>query len=145
MCNTFLFFSFFHLDYPMLRKESFGFIRIIFSLTNLEAVNTISTPNFFWVCFCALTLALFSPFFPYFLEDRFMMFHDVDYLHVYVTLYRLDTLGFSTRVGFIFFVWPLWGALLGIFLEYSTITRGVSGAMHQAYVSLTGRLLAWRD
>ena len=42
-------------------------IQIMFSLTNFEWVNTISISNFFWVCFCALTLALYSHCFSCFL------------------------------------------------------------------------------
>ena len=50
----------------MLREESFGFNRIFFSFTNVEAVNTINTSNFFWIWFCTFTLDLFSQFSPSF-------------------------------------------------------------------------------
>ena len=147
MCNNFIFVCLIiHLAYPMLCKESFGVIWIMFSFTNIEAVNTISTSNLFWVWFCAFTIALFSQFFfLVFIGDRIIMFHDVDFLHVSVEIDGLTTLGFDAGVGFVFFVWPLWGVLLGLFLDYFTIFRGVSGAMRQACVSRISRLLTWRD
>ena len=63
------------------------------------------------------------------------MFRAVDFLHVFVKLDGLTTLGFSAGAGLIFFEWPLGGVLLRIFLEYFTLLRGVSRAMQQACFS----------
>ena len=73
------------------------------------------------------------------------MFHYLDFLHVLVELNRLTTPVYEAGSGFILFVWPLHSILLGLFLYYFTILRGVSGAMHKAYVSISGLLISWRD
>ena len=73
------------------------------------------------------------------------MFHDVYFLHVSIELDGLTTLGFVSGAGFILFVWPLRNVPLGVFLEYFTILRGVSGAMQQACVSCTGHIITLRD
>ena len=73
------------------------------------------------------------------------MFHDVDFLHVVSKLNGLTMLDFPSGVGFILFVWPLCGVLLGVLIYYFTLLRGVSGAMQHSCLSHTGHLLARRD
>ena len=68
------------------------------------------------------------------------MFHYLDFLHVLVELNRLTTPVYEAGSGFILFVWPLHSILLGLFLYYFTILRGVSGAMHKACF-VTGRTI----
>ena len=131
--------------YPILRTDSFVVIIIMLSFTNIEAVNTISTSRFLWVYFCAFTLAFLAIFSLLFLGYIIIMLHDVEFLHVFIELYILTTLGFSVVAGFIFFVWLLIGVLLGVLLEYLTILRGVSEATQQLCVSCTSRFLDQRD
>ena len=73
------------------------------------------------------------------------MFRAVDFLHVFVKLDGLTTLGFSAGAGLIFFVWPLCGLLLGVLLYYFTLLIGVSGSVQQERFSRTGHLLSQRD
>ena len=126
----------------MLRKESFRDIRIMFSFININVVNTISIYNFFWVCLCAFTLALFIHLPLLLIGDRIIMLHDVDLLHIYPEIDGITTLGFSARYGFVFFVWLLHGVLLRVFLEYFTLLRGVYGDMQQACVSCNYHIIA---
>ena len=69
------------------------------------------------------------------------MFHDVNFLYIFTELDGLTSLGFAAGAGFVFFVWPLRGVFLGVFLEYFTILIGVSGAMQQACVICTSCLI----
>ena len=73
------------------------------------------------------------------------MLHDIDFLNVYVKLDGLTMLGFSVGAGFILFVWPLCGVILGVLFEYFKILGGVSGAIKQACVSRTSHIIAQRD
>ena len=70
------------------------------------------------------------------------MLLDVDFLHISAEIDGITTLGLAAIAGFVFFVWPLHGVLLGVFLEYFTLLIGVYGAMQQACVSRTGHIIA---
>ena len=73
------------------------------------------------------------------------MFRDVDFLQVVIKLDGLTTLCFAVEAGLIFFVRQLRVVIIGVFIKYFTLLRGVSRAMKQSCFSRTGRLLACRD
>ena len=88
--------------YPTLHKESFGFILIMISLTNLKMVNTIVIFTVLWICLGAFALANFGWFFLLlFLGDIITMLHDVGLLDAAVELDRLTTLCFVAGAGFL--------------------------------------------
>ena len=51
------------MSYTKLRKESLVVILTVSGFANCEVVNTISIFHALWICFSALTLAIFSQFF----------------------------------------------------------------------------------
>ena len=123
----------FPLSYPILRKESFGAIQMMFSFTNFKMVNTISISKVFRVCFCPFTLAVFSQsFFLIFLGNRIIMIHNVGLLDAASKINRIATLCSAAGASFIIFLWLLCDVLFGVFLKYFTLLRGLYGAMQQA-------------
>ena len=58
--------------------------------------------------------------------------HDVDHLRFATKSDGLTTLGFTSGVGLLVFVWPLQGALFRVFLQYFTILLGLPRYMQQA-------------
>ena len=73
------------------------------------------------------------------------MLHDVLSLEDSVELDGITTPCFSPGAGLIFFVWPQCGSLIGLFLKYFTLLRGVSEVIQQALFICTVCLIAWRD
>ena len=70
-----------------------------------------------------------------------MRYHAIYLLRLAIKLYRLATLGFDDGTVFFVFLGPLCGLLLGVFLEYFTLFRRVSGSMHKAFF-VTGHPIA---
>ena len=63
------------------------------------------------------------------------------FLRLFVELDSLTTNCFAAGEGFFVFVWPIYGVLIGLFLEYFTILYIFPGAMHEACF-VTGRLIS---
>ena len=70
-----------------------------------------------------------------------MEYSDVNLFLLTVKLDGLRALFVAAWEGFLFFVWPLCGVLLGLFLEYFALFRRVTGSMHRAFFC-TGQTIA---
>ena len=70
-----------------------------------------------------------------------MGYHAVYILRTYIETERITTLFFAAGAGFL--VGTLHVVLIKAFIEYITIFRRVSGAMHQACCSPVGRSIGW--
>ena len=134
-----------HISLPALCEESLETIFwFIFSFTYAEAINTISTPNFWWVCFCTFIIVLFNRlFFVLFLRDRIITgFHVADLLCFSAELDVLKMIWFTTRAGFLLFVWPLHVVTFRVNSKYFKLLWGVSGDIKQVCLFCTGRPIA---
>ena len=160
MYNTFIFvYLICHLDYPTVRKESFwvmprGILLLIdkvilwfmYSVSLIKAINNISTAFFWCICFHAFNITLFnSQFTPIFLTwyRVIMIFHEIDFLCIFVELNIFATLRLSAGAGFFILMRPLRGVLIGIDIKYFTLFSGMSGAMQNACLFSTGRWITW--
>ena len=108
----------YHLAYPLLHKESFVVIHIMFIFTSFKMVNTIrifhsllGIPYLFHSCAFQTVSSLI------FIGNMITMIHDVGLLDAAIELDRLTTLCFTAGAGFNIFMWPLCGVIFGLFLS----------------------------
>ena len=72
-----------------------------------------------------------------------MGYYGVNLLRLTVEIDILSALFVAAGAGFLLFLWPLFGVVPGVLLEYFALLRRFPGDMHKECFSPVGRSLRW--